>query len=576
MGRAREYSNKQPESKDTGRARPYKILWFFHSALLRYQIQESSLIVSPANSQTKTPLLDALRDRTNHPHAPFYAPGHKRGQGISGPLVDLFGATVFRSDLPELPELDNLFNPEGAIAEAQDLAAEAFGAKSTRFLANGSTCGIIAAILATSGPGDKIILPRNIHSSAISGLILSGAIPIFVNPEYDRTWDIANSITPEATASALEQHPDAKAVMMVYPTYHGVCGDLRAIAQITHQYNIPLLVDEAHGAHFNFHPNLPEPALSVGADLTVQSIHKTLGAMTQASMLHVKGSRIDIQKLNRALQLVQSTSPSYILLASLDAARQQIALHGEQLMTKTLLLAEKARSRISLIPGLSVLEPLNTPGFAALDRTRLTVKVSDLGITGFAADEILHSELAVTAELPMPQHLTFIISLGNTETDIDNLVKALTILEGRRKFGNGFYNGCNGCQEEGRSATDSGRGVTEVRKKEEVRKKKSERRSSMSEGRFAQSPTLPLSHSPPLISPREAFFLPAETLAADKAVDRLCAELICPYPPGIPVLMPGEIITREAVDYLQQVLTAGGKLTGCSDRSLQTLKVVRQ
>ncbi|MEG4803216.1 aminotransferase class I/II-fold pyridoxal phosphate-dependent enzyme [Microcoleus sp. ARI1-B5] len=530
----------------------------------------------PANSQQQTPLLDALRDRTNHDHAPFYAPGHKRGQGISQPLVDLFGAAVFRSDLPELPELDNLFNPEGAIAAAQDLAAQAFGADSTRFLANGSTCGIIAAIVATCGRGDKIILPRNIHSSAISGLILSGAIPIFLNPEYDRTWDIANSITPEAAAAALKQHPDAKAVMVVYPTYHGVCGDLRAIAQITHQYNIPLLVDEAHGAHFNFHPNLPEPALSAGADLTVQSIHKTLGAMTQASMLHVKGDRIDIQKLNRALQLVQSTSPSYLLLASLDAARQQIALNGKELMAQTLLLAEKARSHISQIPGLSVLEPLNTPGFAALDRTRLTVKVSDLGITGFAADEILHSEFAVTAELPMPQHLTFIISLGNTESDIDNLVKACTVLEGRRKFGNGF---CNGCQEEGSSATDSVTDVTDVkdrRKKEEGRKKKEERRSPMSDGRFAQSPNLPLSPSPPLLSPREAFFFPAETVPADKAVDRLCAELICPYPPGIPVLMPGEIITPAAVDYLQQILVAGGKITGCSDRSLQTLKVVRQ
>ncbi|MBD1884486.1 aminotransferase class I/II-fold pyridoxal phosphate-dependent enzyme [Microcoleus vaginatus] len=520
--------------------------------------------MSPANSQTKTPLLDALRDRTNQPHAPFYAPGHKRGQGISQPLIDLFGVTVFRSDLPELPELDNLFNPEGAIAEAQDLAAEAFGAQSTRFLANGSTCGIIAAILATCSPGDKIILPRNIHSSAISGLILSGAIPIFVSPEYNPDWDIANSITPQATASALEQHPDAKAVMIVYPTYHGVCGDLRAIAQITHQYNIPLLVDEAHGAHFNFHPNLPEPALSAGADLTVQSIHKTLSAMTQASMLHVKGDRIDIQKLNRALQLVQSTSPSYLLLASLDAARQQIALHGKELMAQTLQLAEKARSRISQIPGLSVLEPLNTPGFAALDRTRLTVKVSDLGITGFTADEILHSQLGVTAELPMLQHLTFIISLGNTESDIDNLVKACTLLEGRRK------------KEEGSSATDSVTDVTDVRKKEEVRKKKSERRSPMSDGRFAHSPTLPLSPSPPLLSPREAFFFAAETVPADKAVDRLSAELICPYPPGIPVLMPGEIITPAAVDYLQQVLAAGGKITGCSDRNLQTLKVVRQ
>jgi arginine decarboxylase len=545
--------------------------------------------VSPANSQTKTPLLDALRDRTNHPHAPFYAPGHKRGEGISGPLIDLFGVTVFRSDLPELPELDNLFNPEGAIAEAQDLAAEAFGAESTRFLANGSTCGIIAAILATSGPGDKIILPRNIHSSAISGLILSGAIPIFVNPEYDRTWDIANSITPEATASALEQHPDAKAVMMVYPTYHGVCGDLRAIAKITHQYNIPLLVDEAHGAHFNFHPNLPESALSAGADLTVQSIHKTLGAMTQASMLHVKGDRIDIQKINKALQLVQSTSPSYILLASLDAARQQIALHGKELMTQTLQLAEKARSRISQIPGLSVLEPLNTPGFAALDRTRLTVKVSDLGITGFAADEIMHSHLAVTAELPMPQHLTFIISLGNTESDIDNLVKACTLLKVTSDtiVNKSFMDGQDAhptkkltlCKigkmpviESGTGilpVIESGTGILPVIKNgvisqlETITKKEDE---ILPHRRF----------SPPPLSPREAFFSSTETVPADKAVDRLCAELICPYPPGIPVLMPGEIITPEAVDYLQQVLTAGGKITGCSDRGLQTLKVVRQ
>ncbi|MEG3938391.1 MULTISPECIES: aminotransferase class I/II-fold pyridoxal phosphate-dependent enzyme [unclassified Microcoleus] len=527
------------------------------------------------NSQTKTPLLDALRDRTNHPHTPFYAPGHKRGQGISGPLIDLFGATVFRSDLPELPELDNLFNPEGAIAEAQELAAQAFGAQSTRFLANGSTCGIIAAILATCGPGDKIILPRNIHSSAISGLILSGAIPIFVNPEYNPDWDIANSITPEATAAALEQHPDAKAVMVVYPTYHGVCGDLRAITQITHQYNIPLLADEAHGAHFNFHPNLPEPALSAGADLTVQSIHKTLGAMTQASMLHLKGDRINIQKLDRALQLVQSTSPSYLLLASLDAARQQIALHGKELMAQTLLLADTARDRLNQIPGLSVLEPSNTPGCAALDRTRLTVKVSDLGITGFFADEIMHSELAVTAELPMPQHLTFIISLGNTESDIDNLVKAFTVLAERSKFDSDRCAGFNGFN-------------SSIFQQEATSKKQDCSHSPLSPSPplpLPHSPPLPLPHSPPLrlphspplpLSPRDAFFSAVETVAADKAVDRLCAELICPYPPGIPVLMPGEIITPEAVDYLQQILAAGGKITGCSDPDLQTLKVVRQ
>ncbi|MEG3878033.1 aminotransferase class I/II-fold pyridoxal phosphate-dependent enzyme [Microcoleus sp. herbarium7] len=521
------------------------------------------------NSQTKTPLLDALRDRTNHPHSPFYAPGHKRGRGISKPLVDLLGAQVFRSDLPELPELDNLFNPEGVIAEAQNLAAEAFSAEHTRFLANGSTCGIIAAIVATCGPGDKIILPRNIHQSAISGLILSGAIPIFINPEYNQDWDIANCITPESAAAALKQHPDAKAVMVVYPTYHGVCGDLRTIAKITHEYSIPLLVDEAHGAHFNFHPNLPEAALAAGADLTVQSIHKTLGAMTQASMLHVKGSRVDIQKLNRALQLVQSTSPSYILLASLDAARQQIALHGEQLMAQTLLLAEKARSQLSQISGLSVLEPLNTPGFAALDQTRLTVKVADLGITGFAADEILHSQLGVTAELPMLQHLTFIISLGNTESDIDNLVKAFTFLEitSETIVNKSFMGGQDAHPT--RKFTLCGTGILPVIENGQTSQLKS--RSQKEDEIFSPSrfPTPPL-------SPRDAFFSPTETVAADKAVDRPSAELICPYPPGIPVLMPGEIITREALEYLQQILAGGGKITGCSDPTLQTLKVVPQ
>ncbi|HLO47108.1 MAG TPA: aminotransferase class I/II-fold pyridoxal phosphate-dependent enzyme, partial [Kamptonema sp.] len=383
------------------------------------------------SQQAKTPLLDALRDCVNQPIAPFYAPGHKRGAGISKLLADLLGIAVFRADLPELPELDNLFAPEGVILEAQELAAEAFGGECTWFLANGSTCGIIAAILATCSQGDKIILPRNIHQSAISGLILSGAMPIFVEPEYDAVWDIANSITPSALAIVLEQHPDAKAVMVVYPTYHGVCGNLDAIAQLVHQYNMPLLVDEAHGPHFNFHPELPTPALSAGADLTVQSIHKVLGALTQASMLHVKGDRVDIERLKRALQLVQSTSPSYLLLASLDAARQQMAMHGLELMTKTLLLAETARSRLAKIPGLSVLELLNTPGFVALDSTRLTVKVSELGLSGFEADEILNQELGVTAELPMLKHLTFIISLGNTEADIDRLIQAFITLKKR-------------------------------------------------------------------------------------------------------------------------------------------------
>ncbi|MEH1828396.1 MAG: aminotransferase class I/II-fold pyridoxal phosphate-dependent enzyme [Nostoc sp.] len=487
-------------------------------------------------NQNQTPLLDALKANAARPHAPFYTPGHKLGEGISQPLADLLGKAVFRADLTELADLDNLFTPQGVIQEAQQLAAEAFGASQTWFLVNGSTCGIEAAILATCGTGDKIILPRNVHSSAIAGLILSGAIPIFLNPEYNPVLDIAHSITPNAVQSALQQHPDAKAVLVVYPTYYGVCGDLSAIANITHQYNIPLLVDEAHGAHFAFHPELPTPALAAGADLTVQSIHKVLGAMTQASMLHIQGNRIDGDRISKALQLVQSTSPSYVLLASLDAARQQMALHGKMLMSRTLQLADEARTRISQIPGLSVLEMpqlAESPGFVALDKTRLTVTVAALGLTGFEADEILDEKLGVTAEFASLQHLTFIISLGNTSADIEQLVQSFTTL----------------AQEYRR---------TDLTVKNQVWQN------------LDKTPSYALQ-----LSPREAFFAVSETLPLSQTNKRICAEIICPYPPGIPVLMPGEFITKSVLEYLQQIQAMGGFISGCNDISLKTLKVVK-
>ncbi|MBD2604242.1 aminotransferase class I/II-fold pyridoxal phosphate-dependent enzyme [Scytonema hofmannii FACHB-248] len=561
--------------------------------------------------QNQTPLLDTLKANTTRPHAAFYTPGHKGGQGISPRLVDLFGEAVFRADLTELSELDNLFAPQGVIQQAQQLAAEAFGAAQTWFLVNGSTCGIEAAILATCGMGDKIILPRNVHSSAIAGLILSGAMPIFVNPEYDPILDIAHSITPASVEAALEQHPDAKAVMIVYPTYYGVCADVEAIARITHQYNIPLLVDEAHGAHFAFHPQLPIAALAAGADLSVQSIHKTLGAMTQASMLHVQGDRININRVTKALQLVQSTSPSYILLASLDAARQQMALHGKELMFRTLELADEARTHISQIPGLSVLEisptnltPPNPPSLVGkggilspsprrggvgerfildktgkggilspsprrggvgerfildktktgkgrilspsprrggvgerftLDKTRLTVTVSGLGLTGFEAEEIL-DQLGITAEFASLQHLTFIISLGNSAEDIQQLVQGFMTLAQMMS----------------------------------VNKNKQDLRLS----KLVWDDFISVDNSV-YMSPREAFFAESETRHIEETRECICAEIVCPYPPGIPVLMPGEIITANAIAYLQQILAMGGMISGCADSSLKSLKVVK-
>lgn len=481
-------------------------------------------------NQNQIPLISALKTVATSSHSPFYTPGHKRGVGISPHLADLLGKTVFLADLTELAELDNLFAPQGVIQAAQELASAAFGAEQTWFLVNGSTCGIVAAILATCGMGDKLILPRNVHSSVISGLILSGAMPVFLYPEYDPVLDIAHSVTPQSVESALQEHPDAKAVMIVYPTYYGVCGDLGAIAHLTHKYNIPLLVDEAHGAHFAFHPQLPNSALALGADLTVQSIHKTLSALTQASMLHIQGNRIDVECLKKSLQLVQSSSPSYLLLASLDAARHQIAMSGEALMSETLQLAQMGKTQIRQIPLLSVPLTQNhkSPGFIALDETRLTVNVSKLGLTGFAVEEILSEKFGVTPEFSSLQHLTFIISLGNTRTDIEHLVQALSQL-------------------------------VETSPKTAIRPRNQYK----------------ISSSKISLSPREAFFAERETLPLKQAYGRICAETICPYPPGIPILLPGEIITQQAGEYLQQIQSLGGFITGCSDTNLQDVQVLK-
>ena len=481
-------------------------------------------------NQSQTPIIDALQDWVTKTHAPFYTPGHKRGIGINPLLKNLWGADVFGWDLPELPGLDNLHAPSGIIASAQALAAEVFGAQQTWFLVNGSTAGVIAAILATCGEGDKIILPRNIHSSAIAGIIHAGAVPIFITPEYDRELDIAHSITPESVKFALEQHPDAKAVMVVYPTYYGACGDLAAIAEIVHSYDLPLLVDEAHGSHFGFHADLPPAALSVGADLTVQSTHKLLGALTQSSMLHVNSSRIDRDRISRSLRLLQSTSPSYLLLASLDAARQQMALDGEELMSQTIELAKIARAKISQIEGLSVFElDTATPGCKYLDPTRLTVTVTGLNLTGFAADEILTARLGIVAELPSMRHLTFIISLGNTSADIDRLVRAFVELA------------TNHPQDK----------CLELRSIE-----------------------LPRILTEMAITPRKADRSRHLSVSIDDAVGKISAESICPYPPGIPVLISGEIITIEAVDYLRQILDLEGEIVGCSDPDLETIEIV--
>lgn len=484
-------------------------------------------MTEPAPIKAALPIFSALQGLAGAKDYPFYAPGHKRGRGIAPELLQAWGADVFRYDLPELPEFDNLFSPSGAIAEAQALAAQTWGADQTWFLINGSSVGLQAAILAVCGQGDKLLLSRNSHSSALAGVILAGAEPIFLAPEVDPEWDLAGSFTPETLAEALETHPDAKAVLALCPNYQGVGGDLKKIAELTHAQGLPLLADGAHGAHLGFHPDFPPGSLQQGADVVVQSAHKTLGALSQAALLHLRGSRVSPQRLSQALQLLQSTSPNALLLASLDGARSQLQRVGAALMERTLKLAQSARRELNAIPGLKCLQiPEPRPGFHSLDPSRLTVDISAWGITGFEADERLRQEFQVTTELPTLRQLTFILSLGNCEADIAALTQAFKSLAPSPKTA----------------------------------------------PLIVPNLTLPLTEL--ALTPRQALWAPREWVARAQAPGRINTRLLCPYPPGIPVLVPGEIITPEAIDYLETILGAGGMINGLDSQWLDSWEVV--
>lgn len=480
--------------------------------------------------QHHIPLLETLQSLTAESQSLFCTPGHKQGKGAADAIASFLGNSIFHADLPDLPGL-NLFDDTGVLAESQRLAAEAFGADRTWFLVNGSSCGVMAAMLATCNTGNKIVLPRTAHQSAIAGLILSGAHPIFINPEYDAALDVVGCPTPEAVAQALQAHPDTKAVLIVSPTYQGICADVAAIAAIAHAHNIPLIVDEAHGAHFCFHPVLPQSALAAGADIVIQSTHKVLSALTQASMLHLNSKYVEAEHLQKILQLLQSTSPSNLLLVSLDAARQQMATQGHILLDETLALAEEARSQLQIC--LPVLNTSHTgrPGFYNLDPTRLTVQVSSLGVDGFTADEFLQAQ-AVMCELPTFQSLTFILTIGTTASDVEHLIEAFQKL------------------------------IQDTRNRNN-----------------AHSCPIPIERSllqhELCLTPRDAFFKASETVQLEQAVGHINTEIICSYPPGIPILLPGEKVTRPAIEFLKTVLNTGGFVTGGADGTYQTLKVVK-
>ncbi len=478
----------------------------------------------------RAPLAAAMKAYAASGALAFHTPGHKQGAGAHPLLRALVTEEGLREEVSLAEELDDLHRPEGCLKEAQEKAARLWGADEAIFSVNGTTGAIHAMMTATLSPGDEVVVPRNMHRSVVGGLILSGARPVYAAPETDEALGIAHGVTAAAVRRALESHPAARAVMAVYPTYYGVASELREIAAAAHERGLPLLVDEAHGAHLRFSDGLPPDALSCGADLVAQSTHKLLSAMTQASMLFRKGGRVSPERVRSAASLIATTSPNYLLMASLDVARLQMEDEGEMRVGRAVRLAEELRAEINALPGLWCFgrERMGRPGAAALDVTKLTVNVSGLGLSGEEAMRSLR-EKSIQAELADARNVLFIVSMADTERETERLLAALTALS-REAQG-------------GRTAAP------------------------------LSVPTAPALAT--VLSPREAFFAARESVPMEKAAGRVAAEEIAFYPPGIPAVAPGERMTGEMIAYLREAARMGLKVTGPQDPSLSFLRVVK-
>lgn len=484
--------------------------------------------------QLETPLLAAMSKYVKDGVIPFHTPGHKQGKGMHPSLEKIIGREALALDLALMEELDDFHEPHGCIKAAQDLAAELYEADHSYFVLNGTTGGIYAMILTIAGPGDKLIVPRNAHRSIIGGIILSGATPVFIQPEVDHELGLAMGVRPETVEAAIKQHPDAKGVLIINPTYYGVATDLKKIVDLVHSHDMAVIVDEAHGPHLKFSDLLPIPALDAGADICAQSTHKIIGAMTQCSMLHCREGRVNVPRLKAMLQLVQSTSPNYILMASLDVARMQMATQGSALIEKAIELANWVRAEINKIPGLYSFgeDKIGNPGFHSFDPTKVTVTVKGLGMRGAEAERILRHEYKVQVELSDMYNVLFLITLGDSEQEARALVDALRDMAAK------YAQDCDFSE-------------------------------------LDACTNIPYPAAPEgVISPRDALFGNTCTVAFDKSVGLICAEIVTFYPPGIPLLCPGERITQEIIDYCRNLQQAGLHISGPEDYMLKTIKVV--
>jgi arginine decarboxylase len=484
-------------------------------------------------SQFETPLFTGLLEHIKKNPIQFHIPGHKKGAGMDPEFRDFIGENALSMDLINIGPLDDLHHPKGIIKRAQELAAEAFGADYTFFSVQGTSGAIMAMVMSVVGPGDKIIVPRNVHKSIMSAIVFSGAIPIFIHPEIDKELGISHGITPESVEKALKQHPDAKGVLVINPTYFGISGDLRKIVEIAHSYHVPVLVDEAHGVHIHFHEDLPLSAMQAGADMAATSVHKLGGSLTQSSILNVREGLVSAKHVQTILSMLTTTSTSYLLLASLDVARKWLATQGREHFEKTIQLAEKTRQQINEIPYLYCVgrEILGTEATYDYDPTKLTISVKELGLTGYDVEKWLREMYNIEVELSDLYNILCIITPGDTERETNALVNALRHLSEQFRH----------------------QAVKGVKPKVLL----------------PDIPTLAL-------TPRDAFYAETEIVPFEESAGRIIAEFIMVYPPGIPIFIPGEIITEENLNYIKKNLEVGLPVQGPEDDTLQTLRVIKE
>ncbi|MFA6867289.1 MAG: aminotransferase class I/II-fold pyridoxal phosphate-dependent enzyme [Clostridia bacterium] len=479
-------------------------------------------------NQASAPIYEALKNLKNERIVPFDVPGHKRGKG-NQELTGFLGEKCLSVDVNSMKQLDNLCHPVSVIKEAEALCAQAFGAENSFFMVNGTSSCVQAMIMSVCKSGDKIILPRNVHISVINTLIICGAVPIYINPEINVRLGIPLGMSVSKLKLAIEENPDAKAVFVNNPTYYGICSNLVEITSLAHSYGMKVLVDEAHGTHFYFGKNLPISAMKAGADMSAVSMHKSGGSLTQSSILLV-GKNINANYVMQIINLTQTTSGSYLLLSSLDISRRNLALDGEKIFEKVFEMAEYARSEINDIGNYYAFsdEIINGDTVFDFDRTKLSINTLDVGLAGIEVYDILRDEYDVQVEFGDIGNILAYISMGDSYKNIERLVGALAEIKRRYKKGKADILDCEYI-----------------------------------------NPTV-------CLTPKKAFYAEKQSVSLSDSVGNICTEFVMCYPPGIPILAPGELITKEIVDYILYAKEKGCLLTGTEDLTTQNIKILKE